>query len=322
MQKFKLAWIQERLERYQIVLYFIAMMIGGMLTLVMPDTRALEVMINPALAVMLFVTFLQVPLKELFDSFRQGRFLLVLLATNFIVIPLLIAGLLAIFPLSPLLQFGVLLVLLCPCIDYVITFTHVGNGNARLLLAATPILLILQILLLPVYLSLFMGKYAVNLIPLFPFLQTFIGLIMLPLMMALVVQRWSVHQPMGKRMLNGLSVLPVPATCLVLLIVVASIIPWLGLATTQVIQVIPIYLAFAVFAPILGWLAAKLFKLPSVMCRTIAFSSSTRNSLVILPLVFAIPDGLPVLPAIIVMQTFIELISELVYMRVLPRIAA
>ena len=46
----------------------------------------------------------------------------------------------------------------------------------------------------------------------------------------------------------------------------------------------------------------------------------TRNSLVVLPLAFAVPDGLPLVPAIVVTQTLIELLSELGYVRFIARL--
>lgn len=312
--------LKDWLEGHQIALYFIVMAVAGAIALLAHDTTVLDIMINPSLAMMLFVTFLQVPLKELHYSFKQGRFLLALLVVNFIVIPLLVLGLLTVFPLSQIPLLGVLMVLLCPCIDYVVTFTHLGKGNARLLLAATPILLVIQIILLPLYLRLFIGESVANLIQLAPFLHAFIGLIVIPLIAALLVQQWATYRKRGQQVLNGLSMLAVPATCLVLFVVIVSVVPQLGLALAQVLLVVPIYLCFSFLAPLLGWLVARLFQLNTVTCRTIAFSGSTRNSLVILPLAFAIPDTLPVLPAIIVAQTLVELISELIYVRVLPRL--
>ncbi len=53
-----------------------------------------------------------------------------------------------------MLRLGVLFVLLTPCIDYVVTFSHLGRADA---LASTPALLILQMMLLPVYLGSFSG---------------------------------------------------------------------------------------------------------------------------------------------------------------------
>jgi ACR3 family arsenite efflux pump ArsB len=52
----------------------------------------------------------------------------------------------------------------------------------------------------------------------------------------------------------------------------------------------------------------------------VAFSSATRNSLVVLPLGLAIPGAVPWIPAVIVAQTLVELIAELVYVKLLPRL--
>ncbi|MNF17505.1 hypothetical protein D3C80_2210460 [compost metagenome] len=54
--------------------------------------------------------------------------------------------------------------------------------------------------------------------------------------------------------------------------------------------------------------------------RAVAFSGSTRNSLVVLPLALAVPGAIPVLPAVIVAQTLVELVSELVYVKLLPKL--
>ncbi len=50
-------------------------------------------------------------------SFRQGLFLVALVATNFAVVPTLVAKLLAFASADPLVRLGVPL---CPCIDYVV----------------------------------------------------------------------------------------------------------------------------------------------------------------------------------------------------------
>ena len=100
---------------------------------------------------MLFVTFMQMPITDLGRAFIQARFLTALLATNFIVLPFFVMLLVQLLPADPILRLGVLLVLLAPCVDYVITFSYLGRADARLLLAATPVLLVMQMLLLPVY---------------------------------------------------------------------------------------------------------------------------------------------------------------------------
>jgi len=136
--------IREIFERHQVGIYFAAVVLAALVALLVPGTAALEGGVNPALALMLFVTFLQVPLADLGRAFSRGRFLAALLITNFIVTPLVVAVLVQFLPSDPMVRLGVLLVLLTPCIDYVVTFSHLGRADARLLLAATPALLVVQ----------------------------------------------------------------------------------------------------------------------------------------------------------------------------------
>ncbi|WP_107760932.1 bile acid:sodium symporter [Dickeya sp. Secpp 1600] len=308
------------LERRQTVLYLLTMLVAAVLAWRWPPSDALAEAINPALALMLFVTFLQLPLSRLLEALTHLRFMLALVVTNFVAIPLLVALLLRLWPLEPLVAVGVAIVLLCPCVDYVVTFSHQGGADSRLLLAATPLLLILQMLLLPLWLPLLLPQTTAVTIGMAPFLHAFIVLMALPLLLAAVVQRWAARDPVGAAVTGWLGLLPVPATALVLALIIAFVVPRLGLATGAVRQALPIYLLFAVLAPALGWLMARLWSLPAPSGRALVFSGATRNALVILPLALAIPDALPVIPAVVVTQTLVELLAELVYIRWVPRL--
>lgn len=312
--------LRDTLETRQIAIYFCAVVLAAVIALLIPGTTMLEAAINPALALMLYVTFLQVPLAELRRAFGQIRFLLALLLANFVVIPLLVAGLIQLMPDDPMLRLGVLLVLLTPCIDYVVTFAHLGRADARLLLAATPALLLVQMLLLPAYLSMFLGKDAAKLVQVGPFVHAFVWLIAVPWALAVGTQWWAAKSATGSRAASALGLLPVPATALVLFVVIAAVLPQLGPALGVALAVVPIYIAFALVAPLLGWLVARAFKLDTKASRSIAFSTGTRNSLVVLPLALAIPGAVPILPAIIVTQTLVELLSELVYVRLIAKL--
>lgn len=314
--------LRESLEDKQVGIYFGAVALGVLVGLFVPGTTALESGINPALAVMLFVTFLQVPLADLGRAFARGRFLAALLTANFVAVPLLVAAMAQFLPPEPLVRLGVLLVLLTPCIDYVVTFSHLGRADARLLLAATPTLLVLQMLLLPVYLGLFLGDEAATLVQPGPFVDAFVWLIAAPLALAALTQLWAARSQTGERASAALGLLPVPATALVLFIVVAAVLPQLGPATAAAVAVMPFYIAFAVIAPLLGWTIGRLFRLDALAGRAVAFSAGTRNSLVILPLALAVPGAIPVLPAIIVTQTLVELVSELFYVRLIAKLGS
>ncbi|MCK9510300.1 MAG: arsenic resistance protein [Pigmentiphaga sp.] len=309
------------LEARQVIIYFLAILGGAVFGLAVPAASVFEGVMNPALAVMLFATFLQVPLAEIGAALRNVRFIAALVMANFVAMPAISAGLIQFLPTDPMLRLGVLFVLLTPCIDYVITFTHVGRGNARLLLAMTPMLLVLQMLLLPVYLNVMLGSEVSNIVEAGPFLQAFIWLIVVPLALATVMQAlMRRHQKLAKAG-QVLDLLPVPATAFVLFVVLASVMPKIGLAQDAALRAAPIYIAFALIAPLIGKLAAGLMRLDAISARAVSFSASYRNSLVILPLAFAVPGGVPLLPAIILTQTIVELCFLPVYVRLIPRLS-
>ncbi|WKS82040.1 arsenic resistance protein [Edwardsiella tarda] len=311
---------REWLERRQIALYLAAILLAILQGLTLPTYTPSSQAISLALALMLYATFLQLPLGELGRALRHPRFLAALLLTQFLVIPLLLTLLLPLLPDEPLLRLGILLVLLTPCIDYVVPFAQLGRADVRPLLAATPLLLMLQMVLLPLYLHLFLGAQAAQHIQPAPFITAFLQLVVLPLCLAALTQTLCRRSRRGQAIAHGLALLPVPSCALVLWVVVASTFTHLEAAADAALQSMPIYLLFAAVAPLIGWGMARLWRLDAPQGRAIAFSAATRNSLVVLPLALAIPGALPLLPAVIVSQTLVELLSELVYIRLIARL--
>ncbi|WP_291161603.1 arsenic resistance protein [Ensifer sp. SSB1] len=229
--------------------------------------------------------------------------------------PAIVAALVQFLPAGPMLRLGVLLVLLAPCIDYVVTFSHLGRADARFLLAATPALLIDQMLLLPGYRVLFLGSGAAALVQIGPFVDAFVWLIAVPLALAVffssgLAGAWSEHGPLRHW---GCCLFLRPPSCSL-----SSSQRWCRSSARPLTTALPIYVAFAFIAPLAGWANARLFRLGVPAARSGAFSAATRNSLVVLPLAFAVP----VLPAVILTQTLVELVSELVYVRLAPKLGS
>ena len=119
--------MREQLERYQVWLYLLVILAGmtiGWMSL--EQTRHWEALLWPALGVLLYTTFTQVPLIHLRSAFRDRRFLAALLTGNFILIPVVVGLLLWLLPDDPAIRLGVLLVLLVcdspssafPCIHF------------------------------------------------------------------------------------------------------------------------------------------------------------------------------------------------------------
>lgn len=313
--------LREQLEEKQILVYAVALVIGTAFGLWRPAFGAgLELLISPVLAILLYSMFSQIPFLHLREAFANRRFTAALLTVNFIVVPLLVWLLSRLLPEHPPLLLGVYLVLLTPCIDYVIVFTHLGRGNARLVLASTPLLLLAQMLLLPIYLWLFMGGQAAQIMSAGPFLEAFLVLIALPLGLALATEFWAKRQHSGAVWLEATAWLPVPFMALTLLLVVASQIGRIEQHLPVVIRAVPIYMAFMIVMPLLARLTACAFRLDTQAGRALIFSAGTRNSLVVLPLALALPDAWVVMPAVIVTQTLVELVGELFYIRLVPSV--
>lgn len=270
------------------------------------------------LAALIYTTFLQIPLADLRGALADRRFLGALLAANFGAVPVLVWGLFQLVPPNPAVQLGVLLVLLTPCIDYVVVFTHLGRGRARLVLAATPTLLVVQILLLPVYLWLFLGAEAAELLRPGPFLDAFLWLIAAPLVLAWLSEVWAKRRASGARFAEAMAWGPVPLMALTLFLVVGAEVPRIRDALGAVLGVVPVYVAYVVAAPAVGLAVARLFALDPGAGRALVFSASTRNSLVVLPLALAAPFGGGLVAAVVVTQTLVELLAELAYIRLVP----
>lgn len=204
-----------------------------------------------------------------------------------------------------------LLVLLTPCVDYVIVFSGLAGGDSRRLLAATPLLLLAQMVLLPGYLWLFLGSGLAVVDP-GPFVEAFVVLIVIPLVLAWLTQAWA------GRIIGAISTTMVPLMAATLFAVVASQVPKLGGDLPQVARVVPVYAAFLVVMAFAGLAVARLFRLDVTSGRAIVFTGATRNSLVVLPLALALPDDLAAV--VVVTQTLVEVVGMVIYVRVVPRL--
>lgn len=312
----------EQLEKKQVWVYAFALIIAAGFGLLWPESsESLDFMISFVLAILMYGMFAQIPFFRLKEALTNRKFIYALLMINYIAVPILVWGLTRFLPADPAILLGVLLVLLTPCIDYVIVFTHLGRGNEKLVLVSTPILFVTQMLLLPIYLWLFMGKTAAEIVKVGPFLEAFLGLIVVPLVLALLTQWWSKRQPQGERVLHATAWLPVPFMALTLFVVVASQISKLYTSFDFIRQVIPVYAAYMAITPIIARIVSRIFRLDTGAGRALIFSAGTRNSLVVLPFALALPEPLNgVVSAVIVTQTIVELIGELLYIRLVPKV--
>ncbi|TDB04434.1 arsenic resistance protein [Halomonas marinisediminis] len=311
--------MRDHLERHQVWLYLAAIITGLGLGLMRPEISAtLEGGLWPLLGVLLYATFTQVPLGRLALALQDWRFATALVAGNFLLLPLMVGTLVALLPLAPAVRLGVLLVLLVPCTDWFITFTHLGKGDAGRAIAATPLLLVLQLVTLPFYLWLFLDLQWLGVAIAAPLLGAFVGLILVPLVAAGLTQRLVRRRAMGRRLVEGLGWLPVPLLAMVLLVVAATQIAGMRGLSGVVVQVLPLFIGYLALTALLGWGLGRSAGLTPPAARTLTFSFATRNSFVMLPIALALPEGWQATVVVVVCQSLVELFGMLVFLRWVP----
>jgi ACR3 family arsenite efflux pump ArsB len=311
---------RETAERHQAWIYLAAIVMGLLTGLAAPGlASAMEPLLWPALAALLYVTFTQVPLSQLPEAFRDGRFMAAVLLSNFILVPLLVRVLLLAVPDQPAVRLGVLLVLLVPCTDWFITFTHMARGDTRRAIAVTPVNLLLQIALLPLYLWLIMGESFTGILPAGRIVTVFAVLILTPLAAAFVTGVLSERKGARKAAAERLAWLPVPLLALTVFLIAGSQVEAVTRSLPVLGHVLLAFLLFLAAAAVTGIAMARLFSLPVPQARTLVFSVATRNSFVVLPFALALPPAWDRAVIVIVFQPLVELFGMAVFLWLVPR---
>lgn len=307
------------LERGQVVIYLLAMAAGALLGLAVPETTPIvSASINPLLVLLLYATFLTVPFARLRAVAADRRFTACLLVVNFLVMPVIVWALTRPIASDSPILLGALLVLLCPCVDWVVAFTRLAGGDHARILAATPLLMAIQVLALPGCLALMAGPAALSAITWWPFARSFLVLIALPLA-ASILTRALEDRHDRLRSFNRLACdLMVVVLAAVLAAVVASQINDVVDHLPRLARLMVVYLAFAVIAPGAGIAAGRAAGCPAPARRALAVCATARNSLVVLPLALSLPDSSALAAAAVVTQTLVELVVMVALVGILP----
>lgn len=328
----------ELLERHQVAFYLLAIIVGAMLSPSLPVQSAkLDHLVLPALGCLLFATFMSIPLVPTmpWSGALDCRFLFYVLVLNFAVSPVIVAGLLAIFHLPDPVAFVAALVLLTPCIDYVVVFAGLAGGNGVKLLAATPWLLLAQIVLVPLWLWAFRGLGLWGGVPVnfalvvdaHAGVLVALSAVLVPLVAALGVQLCAVKSRRAAGVLSrckGVSeVVMVPLLMLVLFAVVAGNLSAVARAWYALALLVVFYGTFALGAVVLGVAIARVSALDAGDHVAVVFSGVTRNALVALPVVLAFSAGVKaempqmaaLMPLVVVAQTLVELVVMVAMVR-------
>ena len=144
------------IEKMEPVIIFSAVIIGLLFSNIQIVADNATYLINIFLCLMLCGLFLEVPLNELKDSFKNVKFTSTSLIINFLWTPLFGYFVGSLFLRGNVdVLIGFFMLILTPCTDWYLVFTKMAKGDLTLSLSILPINLILQIILLPIYLVLF-----------------------------------------------------------------------------------------------------------------------------------------------------------------------
>ncbi len=311
---------RETLEKYQVFIYLAGILLGLSIGVKFPEeSRILELALWPFLGMLLYTTFTQVPLAHLKEAFSDSRFMLAAVTGNFVVLPLIVWGLMSVGPNLPAVKLGILLVLLVPCTDWFITFTHLGGGDTKRAIAFSPVSLLLQLLLLPFYIWLFLGAEITTSVLQRELILAFFGLIVLPLVAALATEKWVEKRKGRETILDAFGWLPVPLLALVIFSIAAAQVNVVIDSLDIIPSLFVIFCAFLLIAGFLSVVLSKIFSLSINQGRVLAFSLGSRNSFVVLPLALSLPPSFELTVVVIVFQSLVELFGMAAYIWWVPK---
>ena len=175
--------------------------------------------------------------------------------------------------------------------------------------------MLIQALVLPLWLALAAGSPGAQGggISWRPFAQAFVLMIALPMGLSILTRRAAPRVRSADRLASAATALMVPLMMATLLLVVAS-------RPDVVARVVPLFVAFALVMPAVGDVAGRMAHQGRQERLALAFSGTTRNSLVVLPLALALPDSMGMAPIVVVAQTLVELVVMAIGVRLLPRL--
>lgn len=146
----------ESVNKFQSLVILLMVAIGILLGQIGFVQTYSEYLITPFLMVMLFLVFLQIPLKDILKSFKNLKFTLTAVIINFKFLILVLGRLF--LGNHPELLIGYIMLMVTPCTDWYLIFTGISKGNVALGSSILPLNLVLQLVLLPVYVFLIGGS--------------------------------------------------------------------------------------------------------------------------------------------------------------------
>ena len=266
-------------------------------------------LIEVFLIIMLFFTFLGVEIKNISKSFRDLTFSVSALLINFLWTPVFAFLLANIFlPGQTALQTGFIMLMVTPCTDWYLIFTGLANGNVTLGSSILPLNLILQIVLLPVYLLIFMGRavsFDIGMI-----VQSIVFVLVIPLisanMVKVIVRKTKLEKASAGLTKNGDDI-QFALLCFAIIAMFASQGSVLLANLNIFVKLLFPLIIFFVINFLLSLFTGKKLKLPFQNTIALIFTTSARNSPISLTIAIITFPSEPIISLALVMGPLIEL---------------
>ena len=313
------------MERHQVALYLGSMIVGAACAGLNGWSHASEQLVPYALGALLWSNFALMPLAGMNVGQHKMLVRTVVLAAT-LGTPILVAPLVSLFiPEGGPVALATVIVLLAPCVDYVVVFTCIAGGEYRGLLAATPYLLGAQLIFIPIWTSIYSyigiidTRVAGEIFPLPA--ESYLSLtpLIAPLVAAYLAQRWLTRSPQRQQTYERLRSMSdtamIPLMCLLLALMCSAYTPAVLNETQLIPRLAGLYLTYAILAGVAAWLLSRMMSRPERIAVT--FSAVTRNALIIYPVVALCAQRLAhsgnpeakLMSATVLTQTLTELLS-------------
>jgi ACR3 family arsenite efflux pump ArsB len=261
------------------------------------------------LMIMLFFTFLSVDIQKISKSFGNFRFSLSALALNFVWTPVFTFILARVFlPGNADLQTGFLMLMVTPCTDWYLIFTGLAKGNVTLGSSILPLNLLLQIILLPVFLLLFMGTSAS--FDRAVILKSIIFVLIAPLSLSNMV-KFIARKRKSARIIDAVVTKSDDIQFILLCMAVSAMFASQGTLLLQnlniFIKLLPPLLLFFIIMFLLAFFTGKALRLSFEDAIPFIFTTSARNSPVALAIAAVTFPERPLISLALVMGPLIEL---------------
>ena len=294
---------------------------GSMLALYTPlPEGALEAPTWVVLGFMVLCVVLSLPLLSVGKAIQAPRVMVGLTVINLVVVPLIAFILSRVVWQTPEFQVGLLLVLLAPGVALALNTAFAAGGDLDSVLAATPVLLVGQLVAVPLYAILLSGG-VLGFSDLPPTFVVIALVIVGPSVVALVIQALARPVPGMIRVRQGLTSLAVPSISVAVLLVVWERLPRHLDELEQFSRLVPLFISFLVLIAPLALLVGILASLTQPQKRAMMIVGAGRGGIMMLPISLALdPETWGLVPLVVVAQLTIEVLGLMVYRSIVPEI--